>query len=153
MEKDTRLLKLQSLCVKREYCLKDIYAKALRLAQDAADPQAEAQRLVDALVRDSFVSDARYSAAFAREKSSLTGWGPHKISAALRAKGIDGQTIKNALECVDGSAADTRMAKVIQSRWRALRDDPQGKLKLIRFALGRGYDYEAVASVIRELEQ
>lgn len=153
MEKDTGLLKLQSLCVKREYCLKDIYAKALRLAQDASDPQTEAQRLVDALVRDGFVSNARYSAAFAREKSSLTGWGPHKISAALKAKGIDVQTIKDALECIDCSAADAKMSKVIQSKWRTLRDDPQGRLKLIRFALGRGYDYEAVASVIRELEQ
>ena len=76
--------RLQTQCVKREYCRSDIFRKALTAFDGDKDA---AERLVASLVEDRFVDDSRYAAAFAREKARLSGWGPVKISFALTAKG------------------------------------------------------------------
>ena len=81
---------LSAQCAKREYCTADIRRKALeRLEFDAAAAEA----VVSALASEGYVDDRRYAAAFAREKSALSGWGPVKIRTALRKKSKDTTTI------------------------------------------------------------
>ena len=144
-----KLSRLEAQCVKREYCVRDIMAKALKAAEGN---QAEADELVASLRADKFVDDARYAAAFAREKSSLTGWGPVKIRFALRAKGMSETDITAGLAEIDSSRAEERLERLTAAKWKSLQDDPQGKLKLIRFALSRGYDYDAVQAAISKLD-
>ena len=144
-----KLSRLEAQCVKREYCVRDIMAKALKAAEGN---QAEADELVASLRADKFVDDARYAAAFAREKSSLTGWGPVKIRFALRAKGLSETDIASGLAEIDSSRAEDRLERLTAAKWKSLQDDPQGKLKLIKFALSRGYDYDAVQAAISKLD-
>lgn len=143
-----KLSRLEAQCVKREYCVRDIMAKALKAAEGN---QAEADELVASLRADKFVDDARYAAAFAREKSSLTGWGPVKIRFTLRAKGLSETDIAAGLAEIDSSRAEERLERLTAAKWKSLQDDPQGKLKLIKFALSRGYDYDAVQAAISKM--
>lgn len=139
---------LSAQCAKREYCTADIRRKALqRLEFDAA----AAESVVSALVADGFVDDRRYAAAYAREKSALSGWGPVKIRAALLARGVARDVVVEALSEVDPARASAKLEKVLETKWRTLRDDPQGRLKLIRFALSRGYDYEPVRPLVERI--
>lgn len=139
---------LASLCARREYCVSDIKAKALsRLDSD----RAAAEELVERLVSERFVSDLRYATAFARDKSSLSAWGPLKISQALRAKGISEDDIRAALEETDRVKSSEALGRMLRNKWKSLKDDPQGKLKLIRFALSRGYSYDAVRGTVEEI--
>lgn len=139
---------LSALCARREYCVADIRRKALeRLEFDAAAAEA----VVASLVSDGYVDDRRYAAAFARDKSSLSGWGPVKIRSALLARGVDRAVVLEALEEIDPERAASRLEKVLEAKWRTLRDDPQGRLKLIRFALSRGYDYEPVRPLVERI--
>ena len=132
------LSSLQRSCVKREHCRQDIYRKALK----AADGDLEtAQKMVEELVADRFVDDARYAAAFAREKASLSGWGRVKISYTLRGKGISREDIDAALLEVDEGSAGERLEKLLRGKWAVLQEDPYGKFKLIKYALTRGYEY------------
>ena len=86
---------LSAQCARREYCSADIRRKALqRLEFDAAG----ADTVVAALVEEGFVDDRRYAAAFAREKSGLSGWGPVKIRSALLARQIPRELISEALD-------------------------------------------------------
>ena len=142
------LSRLQAQCVRREYCVQDIKAKALKATEG---DEAAAQELVESLLQDRFVDDVRYAAAFAREKSSIAGWGPVKISYALAAKGIDRQVIAAALEERDESASSARMESVLAAKYRTLKDDPQAKLKLLRFALSRGYNYDQIKDTVETL--
>ena len=135
-------------CAKREYCVSDIRRKALqRLEFDAS----AAEEVVSALVADGYVDDRRYAAAYAREKSVLSGWGPVKIRSALLARGVARDAVLEALEEIDPERAAAKLEKVLETKWRTLRDDPQGRLKLIRFALSRGYDYEPIRSMIERI--
>ena len=139
---------LETLCVKREYCTGDIRRKALeRLEWD----HAAAEEVVGSLVADKFVDDARYASAFAREKASLQGWGPIKIRFQLRAKGISDADISAALEEIDSGKASARLQKLLETKWHSLADDPQGRLKLIKFALARGYEYEEIETLVKQI--
>ena len=66
----------------------------------------------------------------------------------LTAKGDDREIIASALEEVDVSRADARLEKLMENKARSLKDDPQRRIKLLRFGVGRGYGYEEVSSVI-----
>lgn len=145
MEKEKVLPYLQNLCAKREYCRSEILKKAETALE--GDRQA-AQEMLDSLVADRFVDDARYAAAFARERSSLTGWGPDKIRYSLLMKGISKADIAAALEEVDPEAAGARMEKLITAKCKSLQGDPFIKFKLIKYALSRGYRYDDVAPAV-----
>ena len=145
MEKKV-LESLQRRCARAEYCSSDIYRKALK----AMDGDAEAAaRITASLVKDRFVDDLRYASAFAREKASLQGWGAVKIRFMLRGKGIDEATVGRALGEIDPA----KLEKVVREKNRTLEGDPQRKLKLIKFALGRGYSYDEVEKALRTLEE
>lgn len=136
---------LENQCAKREYCTSDIYKKALdRLEGDSA----AAEEIVAKLIANGFVSDLRYATAFAREKASLTGWGPVKIRFALSAKHIDREVIDEALGEIDAEKADAKLERLLEAKRRSLEGDPQGRLKLIKFALSRGYDYDTVKKFV-----
>ena len=139
---------LAAQCAKREYCSADVRRKALqRLEFDAAAAEA----VVSALLSEGYVDDRRYAAAYAREKSALAGWGPVKIRTTLLARGVERAVVLEALEEIDPERAASKLEKVLAAKWRTLQDDPQGRLKLIRFALSRGYDYEPVKPLIERL--
>ncbi|MBR4817194.1 MAG: RecX family transcriptional regulator [Bacteroidales bacterium] len=153
MEKEKVLPYLQNLCAKREYCRSEVLKKAETALE--GDRQA-AQEMLDSLVADRFVDDARYAAAFARERSSLTGWGPEKIRYSLMMKGISKADIAAALEEVDQDAAEAKLLKLLTAKRNALQGDPFIKFKLIKYALSRGYRYDdvgpAVESILSENE-
>lgn len=145
MDKEKVIPYLQNLCVKREYCRSDIRKKALAAFDGDS---AEAERAVEALVEDRFVDEARYAAAFAREKASLTGWGEAKIRYALMMKGVAKVDIDTGLGEIDAGAAATKLEKLVTAKSRALQGDPYIKFKLIKYALSRGYGYEEVSAAV-----
>ena len=139
------LSKLQAQCSRREYCSRDIYDKALKALEGDA---AGAQEILGSLIKDGFVDDLRYASAFARDKASLQGWGPIKITHMLRAKGIPSDTIRQALAEIDAPKAEEKLRRLIEAKRKTLEGDPAARLKLIRFALSRGYDYDAIRPLL-----
>jgi regulatory protein len=140
------LSRLQKLCSKAEYCRADIYRKALK---DLEGDEEAAAQVVEALQADKYIDDARYAAAYAREKATLQGWGPVKIRFQLRGKGVSDAHIAAALEEIEPDKAEARLAKLLESKAKTLKGDPQGRLKLIKFALSRGYDYDVVKKMVQ----
>ena len=148
MEKEQVLTYLQNLCAKRECCRSEILKKAEKALEG---DRAAAQEMLEALVADRYVDDARYAAAFAREKSALTGWGPDKIRYSLIMKGIPKPVIAEALEEIDPEAASAKMEKLVAAKCKTLQGDPFIKFKLIKYALSRGYPYDDVAPVVEKV--
>jgi len=142
------LSRLQKLCSKAEYCRADIRRKALKDLEGDAEA---AEKIVEALVADKYVDDVRYASAFAREKATLQGWGPVKISFQLRGKGVADAAIKAALEEIEPEKADEKLLKLLQTKARSLEGDPQFKLKLLKFGLGRGYNYDQVEEAVSKI--
>lgn len=147
MEKKV-LERLQRQCVRMEYCVTDIRRKALKALEGDAEA---AERVVASLVADRFVDDRRYAAAFAREKSSLQGWGPVKIRFQLRGKGISDEIISDALGEIDPEKASAKLDKLAADKYRLLQGDLQCRLKLLKALLSRGYGYDEVEAAVRRV--
>ena len=137
--------RMRNLCSRREYCRSDIMKKVLK-ALDGN--KAGAEKIIETLVREKYIDEIRYSSAFARDKASIAGWGETKIRYMLSAKGIPRDTISLALEEIDEGKAAGRLEKLMENKFKSLKDDPQCRMKMLRFALGRGYGYEEVSSVL-----
>ncbi len=141
--------RLRGLCSRREYCRSEVMKKALTALEGDS---AAAEEVVETLVKEKFVDDLRYASAFARDKASIAGWGEVKIKYMLSAKGIPKDVIELALAEIDDVKASGKLLKIIEVKAKALKGDPQIKLKLLRFALGRGYGYDEVYDIIKRIE-
>lgn len=140
--------RLRGLCSRREYCVADVLKKAC----DALDGDRNAaQEVVDLLISEKYVDDQRYASAFARDKASIQGWGAVKIRYMLAGKGVARDVIDRALEEIDEEKAGSRLEKLLESKFRTLKEAPQCRLKMLRFGLGRGYSYDEVSAVVELL--
>lgn len=137
--------RMRRLCSRREYCVGDIRKKLMVQLEGNA---AEAAEILEHLMKEKYIDDLRYASAYARDKASISGWGATKIRYMLSAKGISSEVISQALEEIDSSKAQVRLDKLMENKFKSLKDDPQCRLKMLRFGLGRGYSYEDVASAV-----
>lgn len=187
---DKVLDRMRRLCSRREYCSSDMRARIIAALSgqsgacagrngrccvpaagmpESAELEKTAEAIMSSLLSDRYVDDLRYATAFARDKSSLAGWGMTKIRYALSAKNIDKDTIAAAMEGIDDGKAAARLKKLLWTKYRSLHRSFSGKSsglhpgvegnsvrleirqKLLRFALSRGYSYDAAAPVIEKL--
>ena len=140
--------RMRNLCSRREYCRSDIMKKVV----SALDGDREkAEKVMEILVAEKYIDEFRYASAFARDKSAISGWGETKIRYMLSSKGVPREIIDKALEEIDESKAMTRLEKLMENKYRSLKDDPQCRLKMLRFGLGRGYGYDEVSEVLEFL--
>lgn len=87
--------RMRNLCSRREYCRADIMKKAM----SALDGDREkAEKVIEILVAEKYIDELRYASAFARDKSSISGWGETKIRYMLSSKGVPREVIDKALE-------------------------------------------------------
>lgn len=148
MDASRCLSRLQKLCSKAEYCTADIRRKALKDLEGDADA---AEKVVASLVEDRYVDDARYASAYAREKATIQGWGPVKIRFQLRGKGIADAVITEALQEIEPEKAGDKLERLLTAKARTLQGDPQFKLKLLKFGLTRGYEYEETEAAVSKI--
>lgn len=165
--------RMRMLCSRREYSSAEMSRKiSASLAKSCPGmAEDEAARLaaeaVSSLVADGYVDDVRYACAFARDKAVISGWGAVKIRRSLAVKGLGKDIIDEALAAVDLHESSGRMEKVLKTKSMSLRTSlsrksgkgASGKLpmkqdlriRLLRFAAGRGYGYEEAAPVVERL--
>lgn len=143
------------LCSQREKCEYDMeqwYA-------GKGVPREYISVLVEQLVEQKFVDNARYAESYAREKMRLSGWGPLKVEMQLRSKRIDGELIKRAIEKANeefgGVDLEVQLEKKLAGGLRRYVGDSTLRERLLRYAVGRGFSLEealrAVDAVMRRL--
>lgn len=142
--------KMRRLCSRREYCVSDIRAK---LMKELDGDVQKVESALNKLKEEKYVDDLRYATAYARDKAAISGWGATKIRYMLSAKGVAKDVISEALNEVDEAKASSRLEKLLENKYKSLKDDPQWKIKLLRFALGRGYSYDEVNDQIHRFAQ
>ena len=138
------------LCARSEKSSGD----ALRLMQQWQVPQAERQGVLERLVKERFIDDGRYAEAYVREKSRLSGWGARKIAMQLRLKGVERETISAVLaELMANDSMAERLHEKLAKKLRTVKaaNDYELRGKLLRYALGLGYDYDMAAEAVERV--
>lgn len=165
--------RMRILCSRREYSSAEMSRKiSASLEKSFPDKDEDeigrlAAEAVASLVKDRYVDDMRYACAFARDKAVISGWGPVKIRRSLAVKGLEKDIIDEAMASVDLHESSDRMEKVLYLKFSSLRTSLSRKsgktqlrqlpmrqdlrIRLLRFAAGRGYGYEEAAPVVERL--
>ena len=154
------LERLQMQCCRCEYSTGQVRRKLLmwdmREKRDGKPgflPQ-EIDGAVEALVKERFVDDERFAGAYVRDKARFAKWGPAKIGYNLRMLGVEQQVIKRALDESSALFGPDALEEVLLKKWKGYKESEslQGrKNKLMRFALGRGYDYGQIMEIMKKL--
>ena len=142
-------LKAEAYCAMSEHCTDDVCRK---LEQWGA-PLAEFDSILEHLKKEKYVDNRRYAIAFVRDKYRFNQWGRIKIAQSLRLKQIDSEEIKLAMGEVDEAEYLDILTSVIRRKLPAVKavNDYERKGKLVRFAVGRGYEVEKILQCLNRI--
>lgn len=143
------LSSLMAMCARAERSSGDARRLMTRWGVAPADQERVLQRLID----ERFIDDARYAAAFIRDKSRFNGWGEYKISSELSRKGVSREIINDAMESLSNEDLKDQLQKIMERKVRSVKCENSMQLrdKLMRFGLSRGYSMNLVREVIGEV--
>ena len=143
-------VRIETLCARSEQCTSEVVQKLRQWG--IAD--ADVRRIVSSLCERRFVDDARYAEAFVRDKVLFNRWGRIKIRQALKLKRVADDYIDDAMALVDENEYHRSLLTVLQSKARMMDDSRsyEGRNKLLRFGVSRGFEPAMVIKMIRSGE-
>lgn len=142
MTEKQALSKLMALCARGEHSSGEMLQK-MRLW--GIDEEAQA-RIMARLVGEKFVDDERFTRAFVNDKIKYNQWGRRKIEQALWAKGIDSDVQRRVLDEIDENLYLDALRPLLKSKSCSIsaRNEFDRQMKLVRFAMGRGFSMEQI---------
>ena len=100
-----------------------------------------------------FINDESYAKAFIKDRTRTQG--KQKIKYSLRNKGISDEIIEEELSKVNMENEKENANELALKKYKVLikRENDKYKLKekIIRFLLGRGYNYEVAKDAVKEI--
>jgi len=142
------LNKAMALCARQEYCESDIRGKLNTWGIGEGDGDA----IIQELTRQKFIDDLRFSVAFVQDKVRLNQWGRIKIRYMLSSRKIAGSIMDQALDRIDGNHYTQTLREILQKKDRSLATEENPRIrreKLIRFALGRGFEMDEILKILK----
>ncbi len=151
METKDALHKAQSLCSRGEKCSFDIIKKLYDWKADRDDFDT----IIESLIDDNYIDEERYAVAFVKDKFRFNKWGKTKITFALRQKNIPSRFINQAItsEISEEDYLQT-LKNELEKKQKSIKETEKEsiKIKLIRFASGKGFEYDIILRVIEEYD-
>ena len=135
-------LQLAAMCAQAEHCEQEMRDKMKRWA---IEPDAQ-DRVIARLIKERYIDNERYARAFVKDKIRYNKWGRRKVMQALWMKRIDNDILHQVLDEIDDKEyIDVLIPLLIQKR-KAIKakSDYELNQKLVRFALGRGFDFSII---------
>ena len=143
--------RLTAFCAAGEHCLTEVRER-LRRWNVAPD---EAEALVRRLVEEQYINEERYCRAYINDKVRFARWGRLKIAQALRQKQIASSLYLPLLDELDEAIYSEQLRRLLEAKQREVkgRNAYERKVKLVRFALGRGYEMDEIRRFIPNFEE
>lgn len=146
-------MKLSALCASAEYCEYDLRKKMRNWIVGDVDEVAK-DKVIAKLYSEKFLDMNRYAHAFVRDKFRYNHWGRIRIGQELRMRRIDPAIIEDALaEIQEEDNLDT-LRNLINNKRKSVKGKSEYEIrcKLIRFALGRGFQMDDVIKVVGDVD-
>jgi regulatory protein len=147
----TALNKAMSQCSHREYCCEDIRNKLISWGVGNAD----SEKIIDVLLRENFINEARYAKAFVKDKFNYNKWGKIKIASNLRIKKIPSDIIRAALDSINNDAYTKSLSDLITVHRKSVKAKNKYdlKAKLLRYGLSKGFESSLLYDILNDLEE
>jgi len=137
------------LCSRSEKCTSEIEEK-LKLWGLSAE---ESELVIKKLITEKYIDDERFARAYAKDKFRFNHWGRQKIEFMLRSKKISQETVKLALNEISDEGYSDELLRLISDKEKTIKakDKYDKRNKLMRFAMGRGFESGKIYSAFKEL--
>lgn len=139
--------RLEAMCARAEHCTYELRQKLWQWKIQSDN----AEKIMARLIEKRFVDDARFTRSFVRDKVNFSRWGERKIHAALLAKKIPAGMIREALKDIDEKVFEENLKIILTQKAKNIPEvrTYQGRTKLFRYAITRGYSPDLVSKFIR----
>lgn len=133
-------------CSGAEHCCQEVRAMLERHKAERADIEL----ILTHLVREGYIDESRYAAAFVHDKVRFAKWGRIKIAQALWQKRIPQDIADHVLAQIDEDEYLTALKDVVKSRYRLAKGSTEyeRKLKTMKTVCSRGYEPSLVSKVL-----
>jgi regulatory protein len=120
------------------------------MRQWGIDDEVQA-RIMARLVGERYVYDNRYAEAFVRDKVRYNQWGRRKVEQALLMKHIDSDIAREALDSIDDEEYISMLKPMLKQKSRSIKanNDYERNMKLMKWALGRGFTMDIIRQCIK----
>ena len=142
------LIRLEAQCAGAEHCTFEIQQKLRRWKIISHD----AEKIIESLKSRNFLNDNRFAKAYVSDKAKFAKWGQRKIIAGLLAKHIDYKIINTCIEQLDPEIFTENLLHLLKAKAAQHADTNtyEGRTRLYRYALSRGYLPKDVSVMIRK---
>ena len=143
------VVRLETMCARAERCTRELRDKLWQWGISAAD----ADSIIAGLVERRFVDDTRFARAYINDKVRFARWGRRKIRAALATKFIDSRMVSELLDEIDETVYSDNLTSVLKLKASSLHEPNtyEGRTKLFRHGVSRGYEPDMVAARVKTL--
>ena len=140
------LITLTALCASGEHCSQEMLDKMTRWQL----PEEEQARVMEYLVKNNYIDEERFTHAFVMDKIRYNKWGRRKIEQALWQKRIPKDIQIKILDEIDENEYLNVLRPLLKSKRRSIKtkNDYELNMKLIKFALGRGFTFDLIRQCI-----
>jgi regulatory protein len=140
---------LRRYCAFQERSSSDVRLKAKKTGLSSS----EADEAVQILSKEGFLDDKRYVNAFINGKLHYNKWGKIKIKAELKARKLNNELIDEALQGIDKETYLMVLRSVVEKKMIILQKDADSDIhkKLTRYALSKGFEYDLVFPVVKDI--
>jgi regulatory protein len=137
------------LCSRSEKCTSEIQEK-LKLYGLSME---ESLPVIKQLKDEKYLDDERFARAYVKDKFRFNHWGKQKIEFMLRAKKISQEILELAFKEIVEEDYSEELLKLISDKAISVKakDKYDKRNKLMRFALGRGFESNKVYAIFKEL--
>ncbi len=141
--------RMAHLCSQKEYSCFDISQKLFRLNFTSS----EIENIVKNLVNENFLNEERFVRSYIGDKLKFNNWGKKKIEVALRQKKIPHEIIQKVFNEYSNYELNQLLESVLKKKWKSIKGatDNERRAKLIRYALGRGFEMKEVILCMQKL--
>ncbi|CAN5461479.1 hypothetical protein BH20ACT15_BH20ACT15_08540 [soil metagenome] len=126
-------------------------AEIEELLRNRGVEEDELRDVLERLAEASGIDDERFAREFAADKRALRGWGPDRIEQALRARGVDGSAIADAVDSETPDEVVDRAVSVLTASGASVEDDA-GRGRALALLARRGFPLEAAYDAVRAAE-
>ena len=142
MTEQEAYLQLAALCAQAEHCQQEMRDKMRRWELD----ETVQNRIIDRLIKERYIDDERYARAFVKDKIRYNKWGRRKVQQALWQKHIDADIQQQVLDEIDEKEYLDILRPLLKQKRKSIKAESDYELnqKLVRFALGRGFDFDII---------
>ena len=139
---DLATAKIEAYCSMAEHCTSEVVTKLK--SWNMSDHQIA--EIVAHLCKERYINDLRYSRCYVKDKFRYNHWGRIKIAQTLRFKNINENDIKEAIEELDQQEYETTLKRLLAQKRKSIKasSDYERNGKLVRFALGRGFEMSII---------